>query len=118
MPQSKHIRSDTLLYTGMNSHIYDKQKAKKTEAQDDRANKRSQLQPYEQIIDSEVAKLRQEIALELGDLINVDMNEKDIKSIVLGLRLADSKLVSLRLRLSNIMRNQRRVKEGDDEADV
>lgn len=105
---SKPIRSDGVLYTGMNSRSFVEQKEKKVEQKEAKDSKRAQLQPYEEIIEQEIAKLRQEISLELADLIHVDMSKTDVKSVVMGLRLADSKLVSLRLRLSNIMRLQRK----------
>lgn len=110
---NKPIRNDSVLYSGINSQTFKTEKEKREAKQEERSTKRAQLQPYEQIIEQEIAKLRQEIALELGDLIHADMKKTDVKSVVLGLRLADSKLVSLRARLSNILR-KRQIDEVSD----
>ena len=94
----------TPVYSGMTSASFKKQVEKKKENQDERAGKQAQMIPAGKIIDIEISKIRTEIGLELANMINADTDKEDIKSIVIGLRLADAKLATLNLRLNNLLR--------------
>lgn len=113
-------RDDSILYTGMNSKSFVAEQVKKEDKRDQKETKRIQLQPYQELISTEISKLRDELSAELGNLIHIDTTEADVKSVVLGIRLADSKLVSLQIRLGNIVRQQARTakKELDDETEL
>lgn len=94
----------TTVYTGITSASFRKQLNKKLDSKDDKSSKQSQLRPAAEIVNKAINQLRTEIGLELANLINADTNEKDVKSIVIGLRLADQKMASLSLRINNLLR--------------
>lgn len=107
------------LYTGLHSQSFGKQKQERRKRLATKQEQQAQLEPYEEIVLTEIVKLKTEIALELGNLIHVDTDKEDVKSIVIGLNLATRKMTSLEARLKNVMRGRKAVEsEGDDDAEL
>lgn len=97
-------RTDEILYTGMTSASFAKQvKAKKERASKKRVAK-NELKPAVETILNQIAAERTAIANELANLIHLEMNPEDVKSTVLGLRLADQKLQNLERNIGNALR--------------
>lgn len=106
-------RDDSLLYTGVTSASMKVQQRRKEQLEDKEA-KQAFLSPTAELLMAEIKKDRDAIGAELGNLIHLEMTAEDVKATVLGLRLADQRLVSLQHRLVNILRRPK-VKESDDE---
>ena len=106
-------RNDSSLYTGMTSASFAKQKKKRVERASANAETTAQLSLVDTLILAEIKKDREAIGAELGNLIHLEMSEQDIKVAVLGLRLADARMISLSNRLVNITR-KRKGKEAID----
>lgn len=105
------------LYTGTTSRSYIKQREVREKRTIERLEQQAQLEPHEAIVFGEIAALKNEIAMELGNVITLDMDKEDVKSIVYGLRLATSKMTSLETRLKNVLRKRIAAEtEADDEA--
>ena len=94
-------RNDSALITGMSSATSRKLEAKRAEEKQAKAEQGAKLRPHAEIVLEECKQAREEISHELGNLIHVDMTGTQVKQIVLALRLADSKIVSLQKRLIN-----------------
>lgn len=92
------------LYTGMTSQSFVKERQKRKDKRDTKAGIKADFAPDAHLVFGEIEKLRGEVSAELSNLIHVDTSETDVKSVVIGLRLADQKLVSLASRLNNILR--------------
>ena len=110
-------------YTGMSSQSFAKQREARKKRTIQHQELRSQLEPHEAIVFGEIAALKTEIALEIVNLINADTDKEDVKSIVIGLRLATAKMTSLETRLKNVLRKRIAAEtevddEASDEADV
>lgn len=100
-------RDDSSLYTGMTSASFAKEQKKRKQRSSKDAEATSQLSIVDTLILAEIKKDREAIAGELGNLIHLEMSEQDIKVAVLGLRLADARMVSLSNRLVNITRKHK-----------
>lgn len=94
------------LYTGINSVSFQKSQEKKRVAESAKIAQQAELKPFAEDILKLADEVRKEIALELANLITVDTDKEDVKSVLIGLRLADSKFVSFKARLNNILRRQ------------
>lgn len=110
-------RATGSLYTGTTSRSYIKQRDARQKRTTERLELQAQLEPHEAIVFGEIAALKTEIALEIVNLINADTDKEDVKSIVIGLRLATTKMTSLETRLKNVLRKRIAAEtEADDEA--
>lgn len=102
------MRNDGFLYTGSNGisrgTVKEQRQQELRKKKLERENKRNELLPKADLVFNEITKLREEVANEITGLIHVDMSKTDVKSVVIGLRLADSKLTSLETRLKNVLR--------------
>ena len=97
-------RATGSLYTGIHSRSFQHQQQLRQEQAESKATKLAEFAPDAGLVFDEIAKLRTEVAAEIVNLITVDMDKTDVKSVVVGLRLADQKLQSLNSRLKNILR--------------
>ena len=111
-------RSTGKLYTGLTSQSFAAQKLARTQRTKEREEVKAQLEPHEELVFGEIEKLKNEIAMELGNVITLDMDKEDVKSIVYGLRLATAKMTSLETRLKNVLRKRIAAEsESDDEVE-
>lgn len=108
-------RATGSLYTGLTSRSSQNQRIKRQKAKAEKQEVQAQLEPVEEMVFGEITKLKNEIAQEMGNLISIDLSKTDVKSVVLGLRLATSKLSSLEMRLKNVMRGREVEEESDAE---
>lgn len=116
-------RATGSFYTGMSSQSFAKQREARQKRTIERQEIQAQLEPHEAIVFGEIAALKTEIALEVANVINLDTDKEDIKSIVYGLRLANEKMTSLEMRLKNVLRKRIAAEteaddEVEDEADI
>jgi hypothetical protein len=92
-------RNDSILGSGLSSvtsrRLAEASK-KKTNSKKDVV---ARLKPEAELIFAEIKQARTELASEIANIIHMDMSKTDVKSVVLGLRLADTKLVNLENRL-------------------
>jgi len=97
-------RTDEILYTGMTSASF----AKQVEAKKERASKKrvakNELKPSIEAIFKILAEERATVAGELANLIHLEMKPEDVKSTLLGLRLADARLQSIERKIANALR--------------
>ena len=107
MADEVKTRDDSLLYTGLTSASSRRLQDKKKQDKEAKQAKRNELVPKADIVLKELEKERLTIAKELGNLIHLEMNEQNIKATVLGLRMADQRLVSVITRLNNILRKKK-----------
>ena len=107
-------RDDSSLYTGINSASFNKSQAQKKERQVKRAIQKAALTPAGEIINAEFEKEKLAIALKLGELINIDMDKEDIKSVLLGLREAQARVSRLQDRILKMLKEQPQ-EESDEE---
>ena len=115
---SDKVRTDDVLYTGINSASFNKSQKAKSKRRAVRETQRIVLTPAGELLTTEIARERELIGKELANLIHVDTDKEDVKSIVVGLKMADSRLASLHQKLNNILREQKPVEEVEDGADV
>lgn len=101
------MRDDSILYTGVTSASLKIADAKK-ERREVKDSQKAQLTPSAELILSEIKKERNLIASEIVNIIHIDMTEEAVKSSVLGLRLADARMLSLQNRLLNILRGSKK----------
>lgn len=97
-------RNDAFLSSGLTTNATRSRIIEKRKQRDEKDFNRAVLRPEVELIRIEIASLRSEIAKELINLIHVEMKPEDVKSAVIGLKLADSKLVKFELHLMKIMR--------------
>ncbi len=95
------MRNDSILNTGLSSAAYRRSETIRKQHTLEKIHKGVELKPHAQIIKDEIAKIRTEIALELGKIIHLEMTPANVKATVLGLQIADSKVLSLQNRLLN-----------------
>lgn len=106
-------RTDSLLHTGMSSASFAKEKVKKEVRKEQAEATQAVLKPAGELIEKEIQKIRNEISSELSNLIHVDMSKTDVKSVVLGLRLADSKFNSLSMRMRKLLTVHKKVEDAE-----
>lgn len=105
---------DELLYTGATSASY--AKTRREVENTEKLEKQSKILPVAKLIDEEIARHREVISKELGNIIHIEMSEQDVKATVLGLRLADARMMSLQNSLRAIVKAKPiRKKRGSDE---
>ena len=95
-------RDDSLLYTGVTSVSKPKETPRQIQAEENE-QKHRKLKLASEVVFPELEKERVAIASLMGTLIHTEMSEQDIKATVLGLRIADQRVVALTTRLKNIM---------------
>ncbi len=102
------MRNDSFLYTGSNGAsrgtVKEQRRQDLRKKKIEREAKRNELLPKADLVFHEIEKLKEEVAHEITNLIHVDMDKEDVKSVVIGLRLAESKLITLESRLKNVLR--------------
>lgn len=93
---------DELLYTGQTSASYNK--ARRKAENEDKLQKQAIILPAAEFIQTEIANHRKNIANELSNLIHMEMKPEDVKATVMGLRLADSRMVLLENKIKSILK--------------
>ena len=105
-------RNDSTLHTGMTSQQASKVRERRLKTKEEKEIKKSVLLPAGTLVDTEIKKHITSIRDELRGAIDINMEENDIKSLVLGLRLAESKMLQLNVSIQNLLKDR---KEPEDE---
>ena len=108
-------RTDERLFSAMHSRSFAKSQTEKKTRVHDRAVLQSKLRPMGEIVLAEIQKERRAIGDEIANLIHLEMSPEDVKATVIGLKIADKRMVSLQTSLNNLLRKPKKAK---DEADV
>jgi len=116
--ETKKVRNDGILYTGMTTASFAKNRELRRKRQAERQEIQMQLTPAGEILVEEIKRQRVTIAAEIGNLIHLEMKEADIKIAVLGLRLADNRMLALESRLKKLLREAKPRKGEDEQADI
>ena len=105
--------NDSILYSGQTSASF--AKSRKVIENEAKLEKQSKILPVAKIIDAEIKRHREVIAGELGNLIHIEMSPEDIKATVMGLRLADQRMVLLQNNLRAIVKAKPLKKAKDEQ---
>lgn len=102
-------RNDAALYTGMTSAsmstvTYTKEAEKRTRRKELTNKKAQEIKPFAEEITELFEKERKSIGLEIANLIHVDSTEAEIKSAVIGLRLANDRIKKLQVSIEKVLR--------------
>lgn len=107
-------RSDAMLNTGLTSNQAAVQRARRDARTSEKEIKRNRLLPVAEIINDELDRILVEVAKDGISAIHADMNKEDVKSIILGTRLAEKHILNMRTRLNNILRVRGDIGEDDE----
>jgi hypothetical protein len=97
------LRNDGILNTGLSSassRRYNEREQRKAEI---KGQKKQLLTPSAEMIKAEIRKLRDEIDQEAKSVIDPKSTDAEIRAIVTGAKWADNKLMSLEMRLLNLL---------------
>ena len=97
-------RDNSILNTGMTSPQARAMKQQKDALQSKRREQKSTLLPVAKLLDEKIDRIKSEISEELANLISVDTDKEDVKSIVIGCRLATQKVTRLQQELHAILK--------------
>lgn len=112
---SDKIRNDSILYSGLTSASFNKAYRAKARRQADREKQKSYLEPSAELIKVEIQKTKDQIATDTLGLIQLDADKDDIKSLLVGARLAQKHIAQLEQRLLNILRTPKSQEKKKDE---
>lgn len=96
------MTNDQILYSGQTSVSF--AKTRKQIENEAKLEKQSKILPVAKILDDKIKHHREVIAGELGNLIHMEMREEDVKATIMGLRLADQRMVLLQNDLRAIVK--------------
>lgn len=97
-------RNDSYLSSGIYSSTSRKMTERKKREAEQRGEQRVKIEPSHELIANEIKKIRDEIKLECISAIDSKMTAKEVQILREGAKWADSKIVSLQIRLNNILR--------------
>lgn len=99
------MRDDALLYTGMTSASR-KVQEKKGEKSQQKTEKRTQLEPYTEIIVNEIQKDKDMLGELLLGIVNPDTPDDQLQAKLDAIRLHRTWLLSFETRMKNILRRR------------
>lgn len=108
-------RDDSTLYSGLSSASFAKNKKLKQRNLAKREEQHKQLSPAGELIRAEFAKEFVALGQDLGDLIGVDTDKEDVKSVMIGANLAKKRLMSVQTRILKILRETSPQDESEEE---
>lgn len=97
-------RDDSSLYSGMTSSQTQRLIERRAKVKSKKAEKKSVLLPVAELVNTEIDNQLNAINSEIMNIIHADMSEADVKSTVIGLRLAHSRMLSLKNSFKSILR--------------
>lgn len=107
------MRDDSSLYTGLTSNASKVARARRQKAKDTKEAQRGKLMTAYDIVNAEITRTQEEIQDESRTLIRSDMTDREVKTVRLGLMLAEDRMIALRVRLNNLMREPKKAKDED-----
>lgn len=103
---------DEVLYTGATSASFSKTRREKEN--EEKLVQQSKIIQGADVIQELIAKERQAISYELGNLVQVDTKPEDLKSILIGLQTADRRLLNLQQNILRILNAKPRRRVNND----
>jgi PAB1-binding protein PBP1 len=103
------VHNDSHLITGLSSASARREAAKRAEKAKSTQEKGTKLKPHMQIIDELITRMRDEIKAEVQTKIYLEMKEQDIKTLILGAKWADAKLVTIKNQLQKALRAEEKL---------
>lgn len=107
------MANDSFLYSGQTSASRREQKADERKLALERA--KAELKPRADAITDHIDKEKQRIQEDVLEYIKADTHPDDIKSILLALKMYDSYLSTLKLKLSTILRHEEKTRKAQDD---
>ena len=105
--------NDSILYSGQTSASF--AKSRKVIENEAKLENQSKILPVAKILDDKIKRHREVIAGELGNIIHMEMREEDVKATIMGLRLADQRMLLLQNDLRAIVKAKPLKKSKDEQ---
>ena len=107
------MRDDAMLYTGMTSASFARQKVATEKRKEEKTEKLQQLLPAADVVFAEIKKEKALIAQNVLKCVAMDTPEENIKSLLLSYRMYDVYLSKFQGSLATILRLSKKEQEDD-----